>query len=116
MSPPISTYRASPSVCEIISPVPQVSVPSLCVVMMEQLARLVTAREVPVIPPATLSLVPGVESPIPTLPLLRCMVSTSTFPTVMDWKLSLALTYEPPSHALYMRPDLLEFALSVADE
>ena len=57
VSPPISTYLLSASLWSSISDVPQVSVPSAAVVMMEQLARLVTAREVPVIPPATSSLV-----------------------------------------------------------
>ena len=68
VSPPISTYLLSASLWSSIFDVPQVSVPSLCVVMIEQLARLVTAREVPVIPPAISSFVCGVVSPIPTFP------------------------------------------------
>ena len=68
VSPPISTYLLSASLWSSIFDVPQVRVPSLCVVIMEQLARLVTAREVPVIPPATSSFVCGVVSPIPIFP------------------------------------------------
>ena len=70
VSPPISTYLLSASLWSRIFAVPHVRVPSLCVVTIVQLARLVTAREVPVIPPATSSLVCGVVSPIPTLPVV----------------------------------------------
>ena len=91
VSPLTFTYRASPSVWLIISAVPQVSVPSLCVVMMEQLARLVTARELPVIPPATSNLVPGVVVPMPTLPSGVMRIRSPTVPEDSVWNRRLEL-------------------------
>ena len=79
VSPPISTYRLSASLWSRIFAVPHVSVPSAAVVIMEQLARLVTAREVPEIPPATSSFVCGVVSPMPTSPLFRIVTATASF-------------------------------------
>ena len=76
---------------------PQVSVPSLCVVTMEQLARLVTAREVPVIPPATSSFVWGVLSPMPTSPVLSMFIRS--VPPVLSTRVSAAVRNIPVSRS-----------------
>ena len=67
VSPPISTYLLSASLCTNVPPEPQLSVPSLFVTTTAQSVRLVRRSAVPVIPPATSSFVPGVVSPMPTL-------------------------------------------------
>ena len=114
VSPPISTYLLSASLWSSMFAVPHVSVPSLCVVIIEQLERLVTAREVPVIPPATSSFVPGVVSPMPTLPsAVNLIFSTGDAPKLyvrsplfLSIKMSLLLPSPMPMYGFpLLRPN-----------